>query len=49
VFQGLKGQEPKMFTESVPHERGAVALCPECRAVRSPQQFLIRDMPDCAL
>jgi len=32
-----------MFAESIPNQRGAVALCPECRAVRSPQQFLIED------
>ena len=32
-----------MFAESVPNQRGAIALCPECRAVRSLQQFLIEN------
>ena len=32
-----------MFAESVPNQRGAVALCPECRAVRRPQQLLIEN------
>ena len=43
LFQGLNGQSPEVFTESVPHQRRAITLGPEGRAVRCLQQFLIEN------